>query len=552
MRIGCNKWESKIRLLTLLFIATATVWGHAAAASFDCLKAKSEVEKAVCANKELSALDGNLAVAYRDLLVNDRDATTRREEQREWLQNLTANCQPQDKFDACLVDQYKKRMSLLKALKALQDPGKISDTIGSRYSLADISRKYDFVVHLLERCEPAKDEEEGSCEGPGIVTVFPKGDKTPLQVIPMDNVFVSFTKSGKPLANSASLYDYQGVINVGDFNFDGEEDFAIQNGNHGSYGGPSYDVYLKDQKRRTFVYNANLSELIDGSLGFFQVDEARKRLTTFAKSGCCYHETTAYAVKDNMPVPVTRVVDDARGDEGTESEERWERGKWKVVKTQTYRPDGYCEETLAAAADALGHGGSSASRTCKPLPNDKQVGVVALVYPSDGKDWNKDDRGLDVALAGLNGGSVLAKYSKKDEFKFGRVDLLNIDTARYRLAADVRAFGVRTSFFVVKNNLRWELLNLYHRKGDHLIPVLHQLTTYQRANGQETIRTLEMAKTESNGFADILVHEITRQIAIRGQENSISKQSQSVVNKDYLLHYNGNGYVLQPELISHP
>lgn len=44
---------------------------------------------------------------------------------------------------------------------------------------------------------------------------------------------------GKPLVNGATLYDDQGMIQIGDFNFDGALDFAIQDGNSSCYGGPS-------------------------------------------------------------------------------------------------------------------------------------------------------------------------------------------------------------------------------------------------------------------------------------------------------------------------
>lgn len=55
-----------------------------------------------------------------------------------------------------------------------------------------------------------------------------------MQIIGLPGVFLSRSDSGEPLVNSAQLHEYQGVINVGDFNFDGAEDFAVQNGNRGS------------------------------------------------------------------------------------------------------------------------------------------------------------------------------------------------------------------------------------------------------------------------------------------------------------------------------
>jgi uncharacterized protein len=39
--------------------------GHALAASFDCAKASTRVERLICADKDVSALDDRLASTYR-------------------------------------------------------------------------------------------------------------------------------------------------------------------------------------------------------------------------------------------------------------------------------------------------------------------------------------------------------------------------------------------------------------------------------------------------------------------------------------------------------
>ncbi|WP_133118111.1 XAC2610-related protein [Burkholderia ubonensis] len=137
--------------------------------------------------------------------------------------------------------------------------------------------------------------------------------------------------SGKPLANSARPYDDQGVINVGDFNFDGHDDFDVQTCNEGNYGGPSYDVYVFDPKSGKFIPNDVLSELTRSSLGFFDVDARHKRLRTLGKSGCCCHETTVYRVERNRPVPVERHSEDGMRGDGRMAitDERLVNGKWQ-------------------------------------------------------------------------------------------------------------------------------------------------------------------------------------------------------------------------------
>ncbi|WP_415869231.1 XAC2610-related protein [Burkholderia ubonensis] len=114
-------------------------------------------------------------------------------------------------------------------------------------------------------------------------------------------------------------------------NFDGHDDFGVQTGHEGSYGGPSYDVYVFDPNGGKFILNDAMSELTRSSLGFFDVDTKNKRLRTLGKSGCCYHETTVYRVERNRPVAVERHIEDGMRGDGRMAitDERLINGKWQ-------------------------------------------------------------------------------------------------------------------------------------------------------------------------------------------------------------------------------
>jgi hypothetical protein len=88
------------------------------------------------------------------------------------------------------------------------------------------------------------------------------------------------------------------------------EDIAIANGQNGSYGMPSYNIYLSSRAAGKFVFNAALSKL-GGHLGMFTVDRRNKTLETFDKSGCCWHITERYKVVNDRPLKVFEEVDDA-------------------------------------------------------------------------------------------------------------------------------------------------------------------------------------------------------------------------------------------------
>lgn len=83
------------------------------AASFDCTKAASKIEKMICNNQELSDLDSRMAQAYKDALsVYDYYAglqVTR--EQKNWLSHTRHRCND----DACLKSTYLSRIEKLNA-----------------------------------------------------------------------------------------------------------------------------------------------------------------------------------------------------------------------------------------------------------------------------------------------------------------------------------------------------------------------------------------------------------------------------------------------------
>ena len=194
------------------------------------------------------------------------------------------------------------------------------------FELKDASKYFDTKVEVAE-CE------DGYCTGAAKFSFFKKGSKAPYQVIELPNTQVQLGEGGDPLVNVSLLYDEQSVVNIGDFNFDGMEDVAICDGPNGSYGGPSYQVYLSSRSAGKFVHSPSFSEL-GQALGMFQVDKKRKRLTTFDKSGCCWHITEEYSVVGNRPVKVFSREEDAMNGERLKITTKARvNGKWKTRVT---------------------------------------------------------------------------------------------------------------------------------------------------------------------------------------------------------------------------
>ncbi|CAJ0696370.1 hypothetical protein LMG19089_01662 [Ralstonia edaphis] len=316
------------RGISAIAFAIALLPAAAHAASFDCAAARTPIEHAICNDAQLSALDSELADAYRAALKKyGADTDALKAGQRDWLKQRA----PAGHIDvAALKEAYRARIDELEAQPAFPDPGEPVN--GPVFRLNAIAKQHDFVLRMLEACPGDNSKEDTTCEGPAQLLVHDKGQRAVRQVINLPNVFVTLPKGSKgPLVNSARLYDYQGVINVGDFNFDGLEDFGIQTGNEGSYGGPSYDIYLFNAQAQRFVPNSEMTSLIRSTLGFFEVDVKSKRLRTFAKGGCCYHETTTYRVDHDVPVAVARYMEEvmSSGDKMKITEETLVNGKWR-------------------------------------------------------------------------------------------------------------------------------------------------------------------------------------------------------------------------------
>lgn len=92
------------------FVASA---GLAQAASFDCAQAQQPDERAICASRQLSEMDVEMAVRYEMLtgLVAMGTRGDMQEAQHDWLQNR-ARC---GASRSCLTTMYRARINVLKA-----------------------------------------------------------------------------------------------------------------------------------------------------------------------------------------------------------------------------------------------------------------------------------------------------------------------------------------------------------------------------------------------------------------------------------------------------
>ena len=209
----------------------------------------------------------------------------------------------------------------------------------NNYIIKDGSKRFD--AHITVQSCKGDD-----CGGKGIVKLIDKKTNQLFQTFESDDLSLFLDKDQKPTVNVIQLYNEQSPLIFDDFNFDGSEDLAIRNGNQSGYGGPSYDIYVYHSTKKQFVPSDELTSLAYENLGMFQTDSKRKRLITYAKSGCCWHITTEYAIVPKKGlVKVYEFEEDATG--GGEFVKVITRNlinnKW-VSKTKKYKIDDYYKD----------------------------------------------------------------------------------------------------------------------------------------------------------------------------------------------------------------
>src|SRR4051812_43754298 len=110
-------------ILTFLSLAAAAMQP-----SFDCTRARTQIEHALCANEELGALDREEARLYRVALAA---VPARRQQvlagQREFLQDRDGYCMDSPIMNECLRDAYLEGIANLRRQSAAgQDRGGLS------------------------------------------------------------------------------------------------------------------------------------------------------------------------------------------------------------------------------------------------------------------------------------------------------------------------------------------------------------------------------------------------------------------------------------------
>jgi hypothetical protein len=162
---------------------------------------------------------------------------------------------------------------------------------------------------------------------------------------------------------------------------------------------------------------------------------------------------------------------------------------------------------------------------CKPWPDDPKLEVVAVAYSTAGNNTESGERNLNLLVGQLDTQS--GKLVTRSDDSIGEDAMVAIDssslwldTARYRLAPEVRGFGLIIGSVArgasCPDAWSYDDFSLYAPQGGQLKEVfrtyLRQWTTLegQTCSNEHTIiersqLTLSMGQESHHGFADLIV-----------------------------------------------
>ena len=261
----------------------------------------------------------------------------------------------------------------------------------------------------------------------GWVAVYDR--KTNKELIHVDADELSFDLHDDQLkANIAEIpYGEHSLLLYEDFNFDGKNDFALMDGQHGCYHGPSFQIFLASNKG--FTFSPGFTELAQENCGMFSVNEEENTISTMTKDGYGWHKFSTYIVKDNEPFLIRTLIEDVRNEPiNIITTEEWDGKKMVEKSTTTFNIESeYIKSLFTFHVDKQNKDIILYSGDGRQLyyTITKSNGEFELLYPEINKEgkkdfyysrkknalsfWNKDTEYTITDVNGIAGINILTK-----------------------------------------------------------------------------------------------------------------------------------------------
>lgn len=214
-----------------------------------------------------------------------------------------------------------------------------------------------------------------------------------------------------------------------------------------------------------------------------------------------------------------------------------------------------CEKWIDYLLEKYHSSRESDKAICKIWPADESKTIVVLPFPNDIEGTIFYD--LDVLLVDTQSGELIAHNWQQNAFVSDAIELNNfeIDTARYQLNNESRAFGVRAnsangSPYVP---ISQQVINLYVQQKEKLNLVVNNLMLnnsggeWYDCDGEYNSRNavLLLGKNTTNNYKDLIVsYNEQKEIGKKNSEGECIEEITKSAKRKYTLHYNGVEYPL--------
>jgi uncharacterized protein YecT (DUF1311 family) len=285
-----------------------------------------DVKMQDCIANEYEYQDGRLNANYAAIKrsFSADKMTTLKVAQRQWLRDRDGQCAWDAKTEGsaqrlqanyCLMAQTAKRADVLQSMLQGGAPSASTNSTAAVTANASLDAKGRLRVSLAEmtvgvRAANCERVTEALVRCRKNVELTLSGGSAREQRLDLAELYVRSraTAYRGPLVEGGVAGH---SIVLSDIDGDGNEDLAVFSGMGGAYGGASYDVFLFDKTRRSFVRNEALSKLTLGKSGLFLVVDGN--ILASSKSGCCLHTTEKYALSKGQLMLTERVLEDSTG-----------------------------------------------------------------------------------------------------------------------------------------------------------------------------------------------------------------------------------------------
>ena len=222
-----------------------------------------------------------------------------------------------------------------------------------------------------------------------------------------------------------------------------------------------------------------------------------------------------------------------------------------------------CEDRMSTWAQALHPGRelTAADSSCKVWSADPTLTLAVLAFKQKATDPDAATYDVDVLVAKSDTGEVLVHLYRTAALNEDAITIesVGLDTARYQLAPDTRAFGVRINHQGSSrvNPFSDSVLDLYVVQGHTLRRVLSNLETHVESGEWDgnctgtfsTVnRVVSIDPNEAHGYAVLRVSQKSGASDAKMNGDQCVSRDVPAVRADFTLQYDGTQYEVPKKL----